>query len=164
MLLHVERVQLMVALSLFAVWTTKYSCTHLFIFTFFNKFPSVHPKLYHNSTIQFHLFSITKINMADIIIFCHILHSFAFEYSLQASTIQLFVPQKQTLHLSLSTWPIYEKKKSLFYEKLVTRTNKAKVSCTHIIETSNGSTLKQLTISSMQNLDSRQCKHKNAGN
>lgn len=134
----------MMPLSLFAVRTTKYSCTHLLIFTFFNVFLSVHLKLYHNSTIQFHLFSITKINMANIIIFCHILHSFAFEYSSQASPIC----STETNTIFLYPLDLFIKKKSLFYEKLVTPTNKAMVSCTHIIEASNESTLKQLTISS----------------
>ena len=57
-LLHVERVQLIVPLSVFAVWTTKlqlHSASHTHIC---NMLLSVH----HNSTIQFHLFSITKIN------------------------------------------------------------------------------------------------------
>jgi hypothetical protein len=48
-----------------------------------NMFLSVH----HNFAIQFHLFSITKINMTNIVIFCHVVHRFAFEQSSQASTI-----------------------------------------------------------------------------
>jgi len=58
MLLHVERVQLIVPLSLFAVWTTKLQLHSAFHIHIHNTLLSVH----HNSTIQFHLFSITKIN------------------------------------------------------------------------------------------------------
>ena len=56
-LLHVERVQLIVPLSVFAVWTTKlqlHSASHTHIC---NMLLSVH----HNSTIQFHLFSSPKL-------------------------------------------------------------------------------------------------------